>query len=116
MLFILLVIVGAITLFVGVRFKKVGRKHEFAITSAVALLAFVFAFTQTITVIPAGSVGVVDFLGMVSSTTLKPGVNIVNPMARVIKFSIKTQEEKEIMKVPSEEGLTVALQIESRQG
>jgi len=111
MLFILLVIIGVITLFVGLKFKKSGRKQEFAITSGVALIAFAFAFVQTITVIPAGSVGVVDFLGMVSSATLKPGINIVNPMARVIKFSIKTQEEKEIMKVPSKEGLTVDLEI-----
>jgi regulator of protease activity HflC (stomatin/prohibitin superfamily) len=63
------------------------------------------------TVIPAGTVGVVDFLGNVSEKTLKAGVNFVNPLANVIKFSIKTQEIKELMNVPSKEGLTVQLEI-----
>jgi len=48
---------------------------------------------------------------MVSDNTLKAGVNLVNPMANVIKFSIKTQELKEVMEVPSEEGLSVSLEI-----
>jgi regulator of protease activity HflC (stomatin/prohibitin superfamily) len=63
------------------------------------------------TIIPAGHVGVVDFLGNVSDNTLKPGVNLVNPMANVVKFDARTQEIKETMNVPSKEGLTVTLEI-----
>jgi len=76
------------------------------------LLAVVFgliAFTRFLTVIPAGNVGVVDFFGSVSDKTLKSGINFRNPLARVIKFSIKTQEMSEDMHVPSKEGLTVQL-------
>lgn len=79
---------------------------------AAALLAVVFgliALLRFFTVIPAGHVGVVDFFGRVSPNTLKSGINIRNPLARIIKFSIKTQQVYEVMDVPSKEGLTVKL-------
>ena len=83
--------------------------------SAFALLAAVVfaavAFFEAVTVIPAGNVGVVDFFGTVSPATLKAGINLVNPLARVVKFSVKTQELKEVMDVPSKEGLTVQLEL-----
>jgi prohibitin 1 len=69
------------------------------------------AVARCLTVIPAGNVGVVDFFGTVSPNTLKAGINFMNPLARVIKMSIKTQEIKETMDVPSKEGLTVKLDI-----
>ena len=65
----------------------------------------------SIRVVPAGHVGVVDFFGTVSSNALKSGINFVNPLARVIPMSIRTQEDKEAMSVPSKEGLTVELEI-----
>ena len=67
------------------------------------------AFSQTISVVPAGSVGVVDFFGKVSPLTLKAGVNIRNPLAKIVLFTIKTQQTQEIMQVPSKEGLNVQL-------
>lgn len=66
---------------------------------------------KTLVVIPAGHVGVVDFFGNVSQRTLKPGINMINPLARVIRMSIKTQELKELANVPSQEGLTVNLEV-----
>jgi len=79
--------------------------------SLVAAAASAVAVSQVFTVVPAGNVGVVDVFGNVSDTTLKPGINLVNPLARVVKFSTKTQEIKETMDVPSREGLTVQLEI-----
>ncbi|MBI4429832.1 MAG: prohibitin family protein [Ignavibacteriales bacterium] len=81
------------------------------VSGLVSLLFAAIAFSQTFTVVPAGNVGVVDFFGTVSENTLKAGINFVNPLARVIKFSVKTQELKELMDVPSKEGLTVGLEI-----
>jgi len=75
------------------------------------VVAAVFALSQCLTVIPAGHIGVVDVFGSVAPTTLKAGINTVNPLARVIKFSVKTQEIKETMDAPSKEGLTVQLEI-----
>jgi regulator of protease activity HflC (stomatin/prohibitin superfamily) len=80
----------------------------------VGTVAFVFAaltLLQAFTVVPAGHVGVVDFFGTVSDATLKAGINFVNPLARVVKFTVKTQELKEVMDVPSKEGLTVQLEL-----
>jgi prohibitin 1 len=82
-----------------------------AIFGAAAVIFTLLAFGQTITVVPAGYVGVVDFFGTVSQNTLKAGINVINPLARVVKFSVKTEELKETMDVPSKEGLTVQLEI-----
>jgi regulator of protease activity HflC (stomatin/prohibitin superfamily) len=82
-----------------------------AVSLAVAVLFALIAFTQMFTVVPAGNVGVVDFFGTVSDSTLKAGINLVNPLARVVKFSVKTEEIKEVMDVPSKEGLTVQLEL-----
>lgn len=81
-----------------------------AIASAIGLLGGLAAASQVLTVVPAGHVGVVDFFGSVSALTLKAGINLVNPLARVHKLSVKTQEVKETMEVPSKEGLTVQLE------
>ena len=78
---------------------------------AVVVLAGLVALSQCVTVVPAGHVGVVDFFGTVSATSLKAGINMRNPLAHIAKMSIKTQELKEVMDVPSKEGLTVGLEI-----
>ena len=78
---------------------------------AVVAVAGVVALSQLFTVVPAGHVGVVDFFGTVSPTSLKAGINMRNPLAHIAKMSIKTQELKEVMDVPSKEGLTVGLEI-----
>jgi regulator of protease activity HflC (stomatin/prohibitin superfamily) len=62
-------------------------------------------------VVPAGNVGVVDFFGIVSEKTLPAGIDLVNPLANVIKFSVQTKEHKETMQVLSREGLTIGLEI-----
>jgi regulator of protease activity HflC (stomatin/prohibitin superfamily) len=80
--------------------------------SLVALAAFgILALTQCFTQVPAGHVGVIDFFGVVSARTLPAGINLVNPLARVVKFSIQTKEHKETMEVLSREGLTIGLEI-----
>jgi regulator of protease activity HflC (stomatin/prohibitin superfamily) len=79
-------------------------------TLVVAVLVVILVF-RAIAVIPAGHVGVVDLFGKVSDRTLKPGINLKNPLAKVIRMSVKTQEMKELMQVPSKEGLSVQLEV-----
>lgn len=111
MLFViaLLAVIAAVVVYFNA--KKRGVKSE----SNLALLAIVVAafigLVQCWTIIPAGHVGVIDFFGNVSDQTLLPGVNFVNPMANVVKFDARTQELKEVMNVPSKEGLSVELEI-----
>jgi prohibitin 1 len=87
-------------------------RRQFSIVALLIAVAFgLMAVGQCLTVVPAGSVGVVDFFGTVSPNTLKAGINPVNPLARIIKMSVQTQEMKEVMDVPSKEGLTVQLEV-----
>jgi regulator of protease activity HflC (stomatin/prohibitin superfamily) len=118
MLFIVALILAIVTfIFWQNARKKIVSEHNetyrpAANASAVVCAAsIVIALSQCITSIPAGHVGVVNFFGTVSDNTLKAGINTMNPLASVIKMSIQTQELKEVMDVPSKEGLTVQLEV-----
>lgn len=118
MLFLISILIAIASIFIWRNARKKVReernilfKTQAQLSGIAALVFLTIALSQCITVIPAGHVGVIDFFGTVSDNTLKAGINFVNPLARVIKFSIKTQEIKELMDVPSKEGLVVQLEI-----
>jgi regulator of protease activity HflC (stomatin/prohibitin superfamily) len=111
MLFLVALIGAVVAFFVYKNAKKRLQKSEATFAMLGLVVALIIALLQSFTIIPAGHTGVIDFLGYVSDHTLKPGVNMVNPMANVEKMSIKTQELKELMSVPSKEGLSVDLEI-----
>lgn len=117
MIFILSIIIGLVGFFVWQSAARKVRQNNtsyrpIATVSLLAVVVFgVIALTQFFTQIPAGYVGVVDFFGIVSDNTLPAGINTVNPLARVIKYSIQTKEHKEAMQVLSREGLTIGLEI-----
>jgi len=111
MLFIFAIIIIAVSYTAFVNLKKAGRFKESKFAFIGIAVGGIIILLKLFTVVPAGTVGVVDFLGSVSDNTLKAGVNFVNPLANVIKFSTKTQEIKETMNVPSMEGLSVQLEI-----
>lgn len=115
-LFFLIVAVVAFFVFQSARKRYRDERNPVFRTGAAAsgvasVVAGILALVQCFTVVPAGHVGVIDFFGNVSELTLKAGVNFVNPLAKVVKFSVKTQELKEQMDVPSKEGLTVQLEV-----
>jgi len=97
--------------------KRVIQQHNLVFRSAmllsgtITILAALLALSQCFTAVPAGHVGVVDFFGVVSQTTLKAGISFVNPLARVVKMSIQTLEIKETMDTPSKEGLTTQVEV-----
>jgi regulator of protease activity HflC (stomatin/prohibitin superfamily) len=90
---------------------RMGDQRVASFAPLIGVFFLLAALVSCLTVVPAGEVGVVDFFGIVSPNTLKAGINLVNPLAKVEKFSVKTQEIKEIMDVPSKEGLTVQLEV-----
>ena len=58
----------------------------------VGVILLVFGFlTASVRQIDAGRVGVVSLFGNVSDRTLNSGLNLVNPLASVTEFDIKTQ-------------------------
>ena len=111
MLFVIALIAIVVAFFVYKNAKKRMSKQEANFALIGIAVAAVITISQFWTIIPAGHTGVIDFLGNVSDETLKPGVSLVNPMAKIEKMSIKTQELKEMMSVPSKEGLSVNLEI-----
>jgi prohibitin 1 len=60
--------------------------------------------------VPAGNVGIKDFFGSVSASTLTPGIGVVMPLTSVVHMSVQTQEIKEVAEVPSKEGLILSLE------
>ncbi len=91
--------------------RNITFRTPMMVSGFIALFAIFAALVQCFTVIPAGHVGVVDFFGIVSDRTLPAGINVVNPMAKIHKYSIQTKEHKETMQVLSREGLTIGLEI-----
>lgn len=85
-----------------------GRKRILLII--VLFVGFVL-IPKSITIIPAGHVGLKDFFGNVSDKTLSAGMHFVNPLLKIHKMTIRTQEITEEASVPSKEGLNVQLAI-----
>lgn len=112
-MFFLFFVLASIVAFLSWRTMRLNpnTKGNANISLLVAFGAAMVALSNAFTVIPAGNIGVVDFFGTVSENTLKSGINLVNPLARIVKMSVKTQELKEVMEVPSKEGLTVTLEV-----
>ena len=119
MLFIIALVIAALATYASISGRRrlagmagaAAGKAAGNLSALLAAAAVAVALSQIFTVVPAGHVGVVDFFGTVSPTPLKAGINLVNPLARVVKLSVKTQEIKEQMDVPSREGLTVGLEV-----
>ncbi len=78
---------------------------------AVIAVVVVILIANPVAMIPAGHVGVKDFFGYVSPTTLSPGLRIVVPFTRVVNMSIQTQEFMEVADTPSKEGLIINLDV-----
>ncbi len=114
MIFVVSLIVALGALIASINLKRSGTvagqngaRVSLAISAIFGLMSLLQCFTQ----IPAGHTGVVDFFGIVSERTLPAGINMVNPLARVVKYSIQTKEHKETMQVLSKEGLTIGLEV-----
>lgn len=111
MLFLIAILAAFVAFFVYKAAKKKGQKQESTFAVMGIFAAVLIAFVQIWTIVPAGHVGVIDFFGKVSDKTLLPGVNFVNPLAKIVKFDARTQEMRVVMDVPSKEGLSVQLEI-----
>jgi regulator of protease activity HflC (stomatin/prohibitin superfamily) len=77
----------------------------------IAVVAVIVLLLKSVTVIPAGHVGVMELFGRVYNTPLKAGLHVVNPLLSIHQMSIRTQQLTEEATVPSREGLTVNLDV-----
>jgi prohibitin 1 len=104
---IVAVTLGLAALVISRRQLSSGRILPTALGAAALLLVL----SSAVAIVPAGHVGVIDLFGHVSPVTLKSGIRLVNPLARVVIMTVKTQEHKEAMDVPSKEGLSVNIEM-----
>ncbi len=118
MQFVFFLAVGIVVIFLSFQLR---RRYELAqqlkamglspgLLQIIGLVALGAAAFQTISIIDAGTVGVVKVFGEVKNQPLTEGINIRNPFAEVIKMTIRTQERREELRVPSKEGLTIGLE------
>ncbi len=118
MQFVLFIIIAIIAFVFAVQLRRshelsqrlaaMGLKNWFI--QVIGVIFLILAAAQTLTIVQAGSVGVVKIFGKVNVTPLYEGINVRNPFAEIIKMNIKTQERREEMRVPSKEGLTIGLE------
>jgi len=87
------------------------RKKFFGGVGVIAIvLVLLIATSCSVTTIPTGHVGVLTLFGQVTGEQLPEGIHLINPLKAVTKFSIRTQEAKEVAEVPSSEGLLMHLE------
>lgn len=107
--FLIILILGFIIGVVFVGIARMGSVKPIVVATLIGLIiGLIFA---SVRIVPAGCVGVIDLFGKVSPRILNSGINFVNPLAKVLIMSIRTQEDKETMSVPSKEGLNVSLDV-----
>jgi regulator of protease activity HflC (stomatin/prohibitin superfamily) len=96
--------------FATIRNVTVPRSSGVGYVIVVIIAVILFFAAGPFRTVPAGNVGIKDFFGSVSSSTLAPGIGLVLPLTRVVRMSVQTQEIKEVAEVPSQEGLILNLE------
>jgi regulator of protease activity HflC (stomatin/prohibitin superfamily) len=77
---------------------------------AMAIAAVVLVAWCSFTTVQAGHVGVVTTFGRVHPEHLVEGAHVLAPWNSVHQMSLRTEEVKEVMDVPTKEGVTVQLE------
>ncbi|MEA5621730.1 prohibitin family protein [Nostoc sp. UHCC 0251] len=113
--FIVSLLTSLITILVYLNTSRIsGEKSRLAIRGIMILIgsiAVLNSFSRLLVIVPPGNVGVVNFFGEVSETTLNPGVHLLNPFSKVLNFSTRIKDIKENVDATSQEGLSLNLDV-----
>jgi regulator of protease activity HflC (stomatin/prohibitin superfamily) len=91
---IALTILGIITVIIGLVIAKsnsAARKYSGIITTVGIVIIIAGLSLASIVQIEPGEVGVQKLFGKVDNKTLESGLNLVNPLVKVVTFDIRTQ-------------------------
>ncbi|MFN6529526.1 prohibitin family protein [Nostoc sp. ChiSLP03a] len=113
--FIVSLVTSLIAILVYLNTDKISsERSRLAIRGIMILIgsiAVLNSFSRLLVIVPPGNVGVVNFFGEVSETTLNPGVHLLNPFSKVLNFSTRIKDIKENVDATSQEGLSLNLDV-----
>jgi regulator of protease activity HflC (stomatin/prohibitin superfamily) len=87
-----------------------GMRAPKAVLGIVVALVVALALWWSFATVPAGHVGIVTTFGRVHNEQLDEGAHFIAPWNSVHLMSLRTEEVKEVMDVPTKEGVTVNLE------
>nr|WP_318734340.1 prohibitin family protein [Roseofilum sp. Belize Diploria] len=88
------------------------RQHQIRVISLlISVIGFLATLSQCLVVMSTGKVAVVEILGKVQESPLKPGVHLTNPMAKITSFSTRLKDIKETVSATSKEGLNLSIDV-----
>ncbi|WP_445629077.1 SPFH domain-containing protein [Nostoc sp. DSM 114167] len=113
--FIVSLVTSLIAILVYLNTDKISsERSRLAIRGIMILIgsiAVLNSLSRLLVIVPPGNVGVVNFFGEVSETTLNPGVHLLNPFSKVLNFSTRLKDIKENVDATSQEGLSLNLDV-----
>ena len=77
----------------------------------IGIVAILVTLSRATIVIPTGTVGIVERFGRVSQKILEPGIHLINPSSKVVKYSTRLKDIKEVISTTSKEGLSLDLDV-----
>jgi regulator of protease activity HflC (stomatin/prohibitin superfamily) len=89
-----IIFIGLVVLVIGFVFSKadpIMRKYKSIIVTAGFVIMLIGFSTSAIVQVEPGEVGVQKLFGKVSNNILQSGLNIINPLVKVVMFDIKTE-------------------------
>jgi regulator of protease activity HflC (stomatin/prohibitin superfamily) len=89
-----IIFIGIIVLVIGlvvVKNDPVMRKYKSIIATAGIVIVLIGFSTASVVQVEPGEVGVQKLFGKVSDNILQSGLNIINPLVKVVMFDIKTE-------------------------
>jgi prohibitin 1 len=105
-LFFILIILGVI----GAVVWKFSGMLPFPKWLPLVVIPVLLLLASSVTVVPAGHVGVQVLFGSVYPEVLSAGLHVINPLVTVHRMSVRTQELFEHAETPSREGLNVVVE------
>jgi len=117
------IILAIMVILIGAAIRAIGPQATKGAAGAYRVVGYGFmfaglalAFSNTVTVISVGEVGVKHFLGKIDPVPLTEGVHVVNPLASIEKMSVREQSYPdgggvEVIEAQTSEQLNVTLEV-----
>jgi regulator of protease activity HflC (stomatin/prohibitin superfamily) len=91
--------------------QKTVKAISLLIGTLCALASVYHLVFRFLTIVPAGTITVVETFGKVSQHPLNPGINWVNPFSNTVEFSTRLKDIKETVSATSSEGLNLNIDV-----